>query len=489
MPQEGLFGLILVSQFRTLPSHKQFCRVNVMRDASADDTIAALATPPGEGAIAVIRCSGNNAITAIDSVFAGRRPLSVAAGYTVHHGTLRSAAGEMIDDVLVTVFRKPHSYTGEDSIEISCHGGRIVANEVLSLIRSLGIRMAEPGEFTKRAFLNGKLDLSQAEAVAELISSKSKASYRAAIDQLEGRFSAELRSLRDEILQLTSLLELELDFSEEGIDLLQKSELRMRISKTRARIRGMIDTYKNGRVYREGVKVAIVGKPNAGKSSLFNALLRENRAIVAEIPGTTRDFLEENVYLDGVQFRLTDTAGLRDSLDPVETEGVARAKSLLGRSDLAVLVVDPSDPVTVEDVSRISNSVGDETRVLVALNKSDLSQDNVLKDEFPEEIRVVRVSAKTGSGLTDLRSALIRLGLGDHHHQDGVLVTSDRHKGLLVRAEVFLTQMEVAAGSGLSGEFIAVEARGAADSLSEIIGEVTTDDVLSSIFQKFCIGK
>lgn len=459
-----------------------------MRDASADDTIAALATPPGEGAIAVIRCSGGLAITAIDSAFAGRKSLAEAAGYTVHHGTLRSATGQTIDDVLVTVFRKPHSYTGEDSVEISCHGGRIVANEVLTLIRSLGIRMAEPGEFTKRAFLNGKLDLSQAEAVAQLISSKSKASYRAAIDQLEGRFSTELRLLRDEILQLTSLIELELDFSEEGIDLMQKSDLLHRVGVTKARIAAMLDTYKIGRAYRDGIKVAIVGKPNAGKSSLFNALLRENRAIVTEIPGTTRDFLEESVYLDGVQFRLTDTAGLRDSLDPVETEGVTRAKSLLGRSDIALLVVDPNDPISDDDITRISNHVGDRGRVVVAMNKSDLMPVAGTNGELTG-FSVIRVSAKTGSGLSDLRSRLLEIGLGGHHHEEGVVVISERHKSLLEKSVQYLNQMEAAIQSGLSGEFIAVEARGAADSLSEIIGEVTSEDVLNSIFLKFCIGK
>lgn len=460
-----------------------------MREVLAEDTIAALATPPGEGAIAVIRCSGANAITAIDSFFEGRQPLRQAAGYTVHRGTLRSPSGEIIDDVLVTVFRKPYSYTGEDSVEISCHGGRIVANEVLSLILSVGIRMAEPGEFTKRAFLNGKLDLSQAEAVSELIRSTSKASYRAAIDQLEGRFSAQLRSLRDEIVRLTALLELELDFSEEGIDLVQRSDLLDRVMKTKTRIREMIDTYRLGRVYREGVRVAIVGKPNAGKSSLFNALLRENRAIVTEIPGTTRDFIEESIYLDGVQFRLTDTAGLRESFDPVETEGVSRTKSLLARTDIVLLVVDPAEPVLKDEFSLILDSVGEKNRILIAINKSDLWTVVPRFGEIFPGMQIVAVSAKSGEGLEELRSFLMKYGLGDSRQEQGVVVTSERHKKLLEKAEQFLSQMVEAIHAELPGEFIAIEARNAAESLSEIIGEVTTDDVLNSIFEKFCIGK
>lgn len=458
-----------------------------------NETIAAIATPMGEGAIAIIRLSGPNAITAVDAIYRGRSKLSDAKGFTAHHGKLVESSGDHIDDVVVTVFRKPHSYTGEDSVEISCHGGLYNSHKVLAAVLSTGVRQAEPGEFTKRAFLNGKMDLSQAEAVSDLIASRSAAAHQASINQLEGRFSLKIKELRDDLTDLGSLLELQLDFSEEGVELLSKTRVLERISLLRTKIEVMMNTYQVGKLYREGVSVVIVGKPNAGKSSLFNALLKENRAIVTEIPGTTRDSLDENISLDGVLFRLSDTAGLRETSDPVELEGVVRAKKLGKDADILLLVVDASLDLDRQEVISFLNTIEAPRNVVIAYNKIDLLVNSLFQPQRFEVNRTliseIYLSALTNAGLDVLRKTLLGVVAGSNAETSAIQVTNRRHFVSLQSSGDSLSRAYKAAETGFSGEFVALDVKAAADSLSEIVGEISTDDMLNNIFSHFCIGK
>jgi tRNA modification GTPase len=458
-----------------------------------DDTIAAVATALGESAIAVVRVSGSTAITAISSIFSGKKRLEEAASYTAHYGKLMDTTRAHIDDVIVTVFRAPHSYSGEDLVEVSCHGGLFNTQRVFSAILSTGVRQAEPGEFTKRAFLNGKLDLLQAEAVASLICSKSEASHRASVYQLEGRFSNEVGLLRDELVNLGSLLELELDFSEDGLDLVSKANVLERIERVGAQIERMKDSYEVGKVVRDGVSVVIVGKPNAGKSSLFNALLKENRAIVTDVPGTTRDSLEESIHIGGVLFRLHDTAGLRDSVDPIEVEGVARAKRLLHQADIQLQVVDGSEADSIDIGRNLTCELNSSVPAIIVRNKADLCRHltHSAGGGCAEESRKREVwcSALTGEGLSDLRLKLLEVVGGERIEANSLQVLSKRHYECLRSAFELLASAREATKRGMSGEFIALDVRAASDSLAEIIGMVTSDDVLNSIFNSFCIGK
>ncbi len=458
-----------------------------------DDTIAAIATPIGEGAIAVVRISGAQAISFADKVFRGKARLEVANGYTIHLGRLFDNTGTEIDEVLAAVFRNPHSYTGEDSVEISCHGGMFVTQRVLETILNTGVRQAEPGEFTKRAFLNGKIDLSQAEAVADIISARSERSYRVSLNQLEGRFSEEVKRIRAGLLELSSLLELELDFSEDGIELIERTEIVRRIESTSSNMLQMIDSYQKGKVFREGVSVAIVGEPNAGKSSLFNALLKENRAIVTEVPGTTRDHIEENITLEGILFRLTDTAGLRDTADVVEREGVKRAEEVVRHSDIVILVADTSGGIDRQRIIEFIQRRELPRKGIVAYNKRDLwEKKSFTAGEIQMGDRLfseVAISAKTGDGLSDLRDIMIRSVISQESETVGMQVTNHRHKVALVKAVESLAAARASAEASMSDEFIATDIREAADRLAEITGEITTDDTLNNIFSSFCIGK
>ncbi len=456
-----------------------------MKNIFDQDTIAAIATPVGEGALAVIRLSGVDAIRDADKIFKGRIKLVDAPAFTLHYGRLISLNGEMIDEVMVSVFRNPTSYTGEDTVEVSCHGGYYITQRVFDTILSTGVREAQPGEFTKRAFLNGKMDLSQAEAVAGVIAAKSEASYKTSMYQLEGRFSDKVKSLRTDLLDLSSLLEIDLDFSEEGIPLISEAEIIRRIRNLKAVLKGMMNTYETGRRYREGVSVAIVGKPNAGKSSLFNALLAEDRAIVSHIAGTTRDFLEESILIKGVCFRLVDTAGLRYSADSIELEGVERSRKLMQQSDITLLVIDLSDS-TSTDISEFVN--GSSSAKITALNKSDLVDVNSRKNLYADNNPVV-VSAINSDGLDELRDRLYSAVFAEAIEIQGAQVTSTRHYSLLAKATRSLDQAETAITEGISNEFVCTDILAASNSLAEIIGEVSSEDTLNNIFAHFCIGK
>lgn len=464
---------------------------------SHDDVIAAIATPIGEGGIAVIRLSGGRALEVAGRGFRGKVRLAEAKTHTAHFGYVVDASGEVLDEVVAVVYRAPHSYTAEDLVELSCHGGVWVTRRILESVIAYGARLADPGEFTKRAFLNGRIDLSQAEAVADLIRARSDLARRSSLRQLEGKLSNRINTVRKELTELCGLLELELDFVEENIEFTDKRELARKLSVVIAELEQLIHSYSFGKVCREGVKVVLSGKPNVGKSSLLNALLQENRAIVTEVPGTTRDTIEENLNIDGVLFRVVDTAGLRETVDIIEQEGVRRSENQILNSDILVLMFDASQPVVETDrtlVQRILSKIdAKHTSCMIVQNKIDLIS-NGRPDgdrDFINQYPSVRISALKGIGLDDVRRELVKLALGSRSSisESSVTVTNSRHKEALERAMDHLKLALRSIEEGQSGDFVAVDMRSALDFLGEIVGAVTTDDILDSIFSKFCIGK
>jgi tRNA modification GTPase len=453
-----------------------------------NDIIAAIATPPGDGAIAIIRVSGPNALHLAKRVFSGKDDLAKAAGYTVHYGKVVNGEREPVDSCLLTVFRAPHSYTGEDSFEVSCHGGHIVTANVLDIVLQSGARLAEPGEFTKRAFLNGKLDLTQAEAVADLIAAQSTLAARASMRQLDGRLGSKVRTLKDDLIDLCGLLELELDFSEEGIPLVSREEIIRRIKNIADTLKDMVGTFRLGRLYRDGISVVLVGPPNVGKSSIFNMLLREDRAIVTPVPGTTRDALEESIQIDGVLFKLVDTAGLRQSNDIVEREGILRSHNWAKCADVILNVHDITDE---NDVGKEDLGASRDQIVIDISNKVDLLPTKKVAQHVESAPQhPVFLSAKTGLGFEKLRNEILGRTVGQHKvSSDTVLVADSRHVGAMELGMRSLEAALSAVESGLPSEFVAIELREAASHLSSITGESTTDDILSAVFSKFCIGK
>ncbi len=460
-----------------------------------EDTIAAISTAIGEAGISVIRISGKDAIEVADRVFRGKRKLKEVKSHTAHYGSIVDSAGRVVDYVVATVFRAPHSYTGEDTVEISCHGGIFVTRKVLEAILEAGARLAQPGEFTKRAFLNGKIDLSQAEAIADLIRSVTDLAYQSSLSQLEGSLSRKIKKMRDDLINLCSLVELELDFADEDLEFVDKPELANRIKSAIEEIDELIETFKYGKIYREGIKVVIAGKPNAGKSSLLNALLNENRAIVSDIPGTTRDIIEESLNIDGVLFRVIDTAGLRETYDIIEQEGVRRAEEQLKRADMILLVIDSIDEITESDIRlyhRVLNlAMNESKKCIIVFNKVDLlNGKEVQAERIANNFPVVRISALTGVGLDKLKKIMVEQSFGGVNKTEAsVVVTNVRHRDALVKARQSLLYALKSLEEGMPGDLVAVDLRAGLNHLGEIIGEVTTDDILNNIFSKFCIGK
>lgn len=447
-----------------------------------EDTIAALATPAGQGAIAVIRISGPQSITRAGKVFRGRIALEDAPSHTIHYGKILTSDDSVIDDVLVSVFRAPHSYTGEDSIEISTHGSQLIVQKIISLLADAGVRTAEPGEFTKRAFLNGRLDLAQAEAVADIINSRTEASLRGARNQLDGILSAGVSELRNSLLTISSLMELELDFAEEEIELIPTDESSEMILKITCKLQELLDSYSFGRVIRDGVNIALVGKPNVGKSSLLNYLLKESRAIVSEVPGTTRDVIREELNVEGVLLRLFDTAGIRNTHDMVEKEGVLRSRQAVEQSDLVLFISDVTDGIDHDILNELEELVTP-SRIIKVLNKLDLKP-----GEYAEAD--ICISSRTGYGINSLLKMLKDRAAGsDSYSEKAAIVTNIRHFTALKKAKESLLTAEESLRNGFSGEFVAADIRNAINSLDEIIGKVTTDDILNNIFSSFCIGK
>lgn len=465
------------------------------------DTVFAPATVPGTGAITVIRISGRDAFSLTDKIFrCSSGSIAEAEGYTIKYGSLVDpASSEVVDDVLVSVFRAPHSYTGEDCVEISCHASSFVASRVLSLLSACGGRAAMPGEFTRRAFVNGKMDLAQAEAVADLIASGSSQAHRLAVNQLRGGYSKELASLRSALLDIASLLELELDFSEEDVEFADRSRLKSLVSDASERCREMALSFNLGNALKNGIPVAIVGEPNVGKSTLLNALLSEDRAIVSDTPGTTRDSIEETVVIDGMEFRFIDTAGLRDGVDGVEKIGIERTLKLLSRASIVLVVVDAADGVELwrEFVGRVASMVDrGRQKMLVLVNKIDCNKNvkalnnSVLFADY--QCDVLFLSALSGEGLPQLRSALSALVKDSFDAGSGLslMVTNERHRDELQGAHEDLERvLSGLRSASLPSDLLAQDLRSALHHIGAITGEVATDEILGEIFSRFCIGK
>ena len=466
--------------------------------ANISDTICAPATSVGGGAVSLIRISGPDALAVTDRVVSFRRgDASSARGYSLKFGT---APG--IDDVLVSIFRAPHSYTGEDAAEISCHASPFIVSTLLDRLTGAGCRLAEPGEFTQRAFLNGKMDLAQAEAVADIISSTTSAQHRVALNQLRGGYSQELRGLRRQLLELTVLMELELDFSEEDVEFADRTQLRELLDTACSHCRQLADSFRLGNAIRNGVPVAIVGAPNSGKSTLLNAMLRDDRAIVSDIPGTTRDTVEETCVLDGVLFRFIDTAGIRASSDEVERLGIERTYRKIAEADIVLGVVDgteiDSDATLEPAVRDIAGRIDfNRQKLVILLNKTDILRVNNLVKNFnsivlstdyqDKNISILEISAKTGSGLENLCSKLVSF-VGQAAFE-GTLVTNARHAQALRSAAESLSTVSDGLDRNIPSDLLAEDLRAALASLGSITGEITTDEVLGEIFSKFCIGK
>ena len=463
-------------------------------DHTGVDTIAAVATPPGEGGLAVIRVSGPGALTMTARVFRGAAPIAGAPGYSLHFGTLADPSGAAVDDVVVGVFRAPHSYTGEDTVEVSCHGGRRVAEAVLEVFLTAGARPAGPGEFTKRAFLNGKMDLAQAEAVADLIAAGGSRAHRVSLDQLHGRLSAGVSGLRKKCLDVCALLELDLDFAGEGINVVSPAEIDMRVTEIDAELNCLEDSFARGRLIQDGVIVVLAGLPNAGKSSLFNALLKQERAIVTHLPGTTRDSLEEVILIDGVAFRLIDTAGLRVPDNVAEEKGIARSISAVLAADVILYVVDATVRHDWSEVPEPVRRRGRGQQLVLAKNKADLlekvhDRPSTLSS-FLEPSAEVFVSATTGVGLDALRRSLVKsVGFDPGAEAGSIHLTNKRHLDAVKKARASLSRALQSRSEGVTNEFIASDLRDGAQALAEITGEVTSEDVLNDIFSRFCVGK
>jgi len=439
----------------------------------------------------VIRISGPATQTIIKHIFQSFKKISKYQNRKVYQGWIKDE-GEKIDEVMITFFFSPHSYTGEDVAEISCHGSPFVTKRILDLIIKHKARLADPGEFTKRSFLNGKMDLSQAEAVADLIHAKTEASRRVALYQLEGNLSDKLTQLSQQLVQACSFLELELDFAEEDIHFTSLEDMQSMLKNIDAELKEFLDSYERGRLCREGVRMAIIGSPNVGKSSILNCLVEKERAIVTEIAGTTRDTIEDILDIEGVLFTITDTAGLRKVQDPIEKEGVRRAENTLEEADIVLLVIDGSRLLNREDKTIIKKVKEKKKKVLGVINKSDLKQ-RITIDEFRKSLgteKVLLISALEKRGISQLINHLHHTVIsGDMPVEGELLLTRGRHKQAIVRTREHLHHAQKAINKNMSQEFIAFDLHQALDALSEITGEKTTDDILDFIFSEFCIGK
>ena len=452
------------------------------------DTIVAIATPVGTGAIAIIRVSGEDTFKIVEKIFRPLRKekkLSEQKGYTIHYGEIIDK-DQIIDEVLVSVFRSPHSYTGEDSVEISCHGSLYIQQRIIELLVEAGARTARPGEFTLRAYLNGKMDLSQAEAVADLINANSEVARQIAFKQLRGGISKELKTLRNKLVNFASLIELELDFAEEDVEFADRQELMNLILEIKKHTQVLLSTFRYGNAVKDGIPVAIVGEPNVGKSTLLNLLLKEDRAIVSDIPGTTRDTIEDVISIKGILFRFIDTAGLRQTQDSVEAMGIERTKQSINKAQIIIFMIDARDKQWKEKLSQIQENLTDQKLILV-VNKIDLTDKKLnLRDiDYP----VVYLSAKYHKNIEELERVLLQV-IGYHRHsQNEVILTSTRHYEALYKADEAIDRVIEGINIELSNDLLAEDVKIIMFYLGEITGEITTDEVLGNIFANFCIGK
>tara|TARA_R110001583_G_scaffold14696_4_gene61403 strand:+ start:58 stop:1467 length:1410 start_codon:yes stop_codon:yes gene_type:complete len=465
------------------------------------DTIVALATPSGAGAIAVIRLSGDRAITIAEAQFksVSGKLLSKQKTHTIHLGHITEGE-RTIDEVLVSVFKNPNSYTGEDVVEISCHGSSYIQQEIIQLFLRQGCRMATAGEFTLRAFLNAKLDLSQAEAVADLISSDNEASHQIAMQQMRGGFSSEIAKLREELLNFASLIELELDFAEEDVEFADRTQFKDLIERITFVLKRLIDSFAVGNVIKNGIPVAIVGEPNVGKSTLLNALLNEERAIVSEIAGTTRDTIEDEISIGGIGFRFIDTAGIRETKDVVESIGIKKTFEKIEQAQV-VVYMSPLTPKgginasTLLEIEKVKNKYP-QKNLIVVINKIDILseeaivnlQSSILNSQSSIE-NILFISAKTGRGVVDFKNTLLDFVNTGALRNNDTIVTNSRHYDSLLKALEEVQKVKYGLDSGLSGDLLAIDIRQALYHFGEITGEITNDDLLGNIFANFCIGK
>ena len=463
--------------------------------------ICALSTPQGQGAIAVIRLSGEDTPEIIGKIFTsvgGKAPLP----YKMQFGAIKDGE-RLIDECLVVTFRAPHSYTGENSAEIYCHGSQYIVQEILKLLVGMGVKMAEPGEFSKRAFLNGKLDLAQAEAVADLISSETEAAHRIALEQMKGGFSSELKVMRDDLLNLVSLMELELDFSEEDVEFADRTQLTQLLSAVSSRVTQLIESFSLGNVIKNGVPTAIVGATNTGKSTLLNTLVGEEKAIVSNIHGTTRDVIEDTMNLGGITFRFIDTAGIRETKETIEIIGIERTYQKLKSASVVILVLDATRPENfATGVQNLIGKVSSRQQLIILLNKMDEiseggvdAQLDMIKDLCIEHtlapIAVIPISAKKGLNVDELRNVLVESqgALTSSAAAGGTLVSNIRHYQALMDAQIALDRVEDGLASGIPTDLVAQDIREALYHLGSIVGEINTEEILGNIFGRFCIGK
>lgn len=462
-----------------------------------EDTIVAISTPVGSGGIGVIRISGSDTLNILDKIFRPKSVQKILKSWQAYLGNIYDE-DVIIDEVIVTIFKGPRSYTSEDMIEISCHGGIYIARRILDIVLKTGARLAEPGEFTKRAFLNGRIDLSQAEAVAELIQSKTELSLQVSLKQLEGKLHSKIKSIQDELIDAVSLLEIELDFSEEDLEFVNRDDFIEKLRMIMKEIDELIHSYQKGKIIKEGINLIIIGKPNVGKSSLLNALLKEDRAIVTDIPGTTRDVLEEQLDIKGILFKVIDTAGITETEDPIEMEGVYRTRRQIQRADAIIHVMDYSNPINKND-QRIINEIQTlsqnrkHLKIIVVLNKIDLEK-KIKVESIPYShlnIPIVKTSAPNMQGIDILEDILYKQAVenSDSYQFDELIITKVRHLEALKKCNESLKNASDTLRNSMSSEFISLDLRDALDALGEIIGTVTSEDILNNIFKKFCIGK
>ncbi|MCX6233582.1 MAG: tRNA uridine-5-carboxymethylaminomethyl(34) synthesis GTPase MnmE [Bacteroidetes bacterium] len=459
-----------------------------------DDTICAISTPPGSGAIAVVRLSGPKALEICGDIFKpvkAKSTLSNARSHSIHLGTITSSDG-LLDEVLVSVFKAPHSYTGENVVEISCHGSMYIQRKLIELLIDRGCRQAQPGEFTLRAFLNGRFDLSQAEAVADLIAADARTSHDLALNQMRGGFSQKIKELRQQLVDFTSLLELELDFSEEDVEFADRTQLMHLLTSLKKELDRLITSFSLGNVIKQGIPVAIIGKPNVGKSTLLNAILNEERAIVSEIPGTTRDYIEDTIVIDGISFRFIDTAGLRHARDELETIGIERTYEKISQAEIILYVCDVSE-CTMDDTKEVIGEFREmhkdtSKRWILIGNKIDKLVE--IPRAFLEllDLETIFVSAKRKENINLILESLVR-SVNAQSLSDTSLVSNTRHYEALVRSQEAVAAVEKGFHENVPTDLIAIDIKQALYHLGEITGEITNEEILGNIFSRFCVGK
>ncbi len=453
------------------------------------DTIIALATPPGIGAISVIRISGKDAFKISNKLFfkKNNKKLLRFNSHTVHLGVIKFDNRE-IDEVLLTVFKTPHSYTGENVVEISCHGSTYIQQEIISVFIKQGVRLANPGEFTLRAFLNGKMDLTQAEAVADLINSENEGSHKLAIKQMKKGFSSDLVKLRSELIDFVSLIELELDFSEEDVEFADRKEFKSLIIKIKNQLELLIDSFSSGNVLKNGVAVAIVGKPNAGKSSLLNTLARDDKAIVSDIPGTTRDSIENSINIKGIKFRFIDTAGLRETDDKIETKGIEKTKDQIQKANVLIYLFDINDITELEITESLDQFKRNDLKILLVRNKIDIKNNNEKVLKKLKKLDLIEISAIDKNSVDKLKEVLTE-SINLRETNVNTIISNSRHLSALNKALESIKSVISGIENNLSGDLLSTDIKKCIESIGEITGEVTNDDVLGNIFANFCIGK